>query len=1232
LSTIRIDPLRYLEGLLPTFRELRGFAPALFCALGLPGCEGIGSDADGVGRLDVLHNIARLGEGDWYPRWTLVAAPTGIEPGGSVTLEIPSAITRAEILQDALAGSAEVTTTAAGARIESRAELDDERWRVVIEIHDGPLYEGDELTLNFYESVPPENAGRFEVRCIVDGNGDGHGEPLESTPPILILPTLSVQAPAHVARRRPFDLSLHIDTGSRGQPFEGTIYFESSDSLAELPPPRRVSAAERGLVELPGACTLRSLGYQTLSARVEEDEYVFGETTIACVPIPFEYDLYFGETHEHTSYSDGRGDPRDFWRLARDIRGLDFAALTDHDYLVNDETWEELKGLTKKWNEPGRFVTFPAFEYSNKLGDKNVYFISEADAPMLRRMEPGTDHPDGLWETLGGTRALTIPHHAPSAFRPTDWGFHDERYQRIVEIYSLHGRTEYYWCPNPITPRTPLDQKYTTPYSTINVRDASAHDALARGYRLGFIGGGDTHSGKPGELGMAAVWAEELTRASIFGALEARRCYATTNARIVLDFRVDDHIMGQEYVSDKSPVIEVATLGLAPIQSIEIVRNNEVVAIQEGRDAFETFRWTDTTPRGQTTYYYARVTQHDGEMAWSSPVWVDRPHPDLVPLPENLSLEQEGADLVIGGMLRNAGVKRAAPTKCRIEARIDGRDREIARISMPALAPGARSGFRTRWSSAPAGLCSLRVIADALSEVREGDETNNIAEAGFVVGQRLLYELEGPLEAAPARRSPWRSLSFESGDEDVRIEVEAAVKFVGARGKNPRLLDDDLQLELDGVRFGWEGEWAFDGSHHGSLERRRVVLNRSLAAGTHSLRLWTDQTPTLHSVRVWGSGRPPRSESTGARRAAAPAVADDPIQWLNFGYENGASIFRQRISSSQVRLVLIWSKDWEATSPFTERYRWYMGELRFRNLTYTLRPWRFTESSDHIWDDGRGRVSFVSRARNAIGLEVICTLIGGGEPEVVIDLWNGGERFADLTHVGDQQVPAIPFVVPLTGAGKVVPGEEWAEPEGALSMCLDPFGRASAAAVLDDLLERWETPERQLALVREALSRQPDKARLHYNLALVHKAQRSWNEAAQALERARELGLEGEGMLVNLGEVEAQRKDYEAALALFRAAVAADQYSVRAWIGLGKAQRDLGEPAEAIEAFETVTRIQNFNIRAHYLLGELLLEGAQRGAAEQHLRKVVELAPSESNLRKRALDLLGEIGVPLEGA
>ena len=83
---------------------------------------------------------------------------------------------------------------------------------------------------------------------------------------------------------------------------------------------------------------------------------------------------------------------------------------------------------------------------------------------------------------------------------------------------------------------------------------------MNKGYRLGFVGGSDTHITRPGsiikepgkpfpykESGLTAVYAKELSREAILDALKHRRCYATTGHRIIVEFSINGHFMGEEF-------------------------------------------------------------------------------------------------------------------------------------------------------------------------------------------------------------------------------------------------------------------------------------------------------------------------------------------------------------------------------------------------------------------------------------------------------------------------------------------------------------------------------------------------------------------------------------------------------------------------------------------------------------------------------------------------------------
>jgi hypothetical protein len=159
-------------------------------------------------------------------------------------------------------------------------------------------------------------------------------------------------------------------------------------------------------------------------------------------------------------------------------------------------------------------------------------------------------------------------------------------------------------------------------------------DALSLGYKLGIIASGDTHDGHPGKRSMGAVvtgilgvYAPELTREAIWEAFKRRQVYGTSGPKIIIFFRVANSPMGSEvnWPAEKGTIpIALRTVTCDAIAALEIVRNNEVVLRHEPEESgvFAQFLVEDTEPVKGTSWYYARVVQKDGNMAWSSPVWV----------------------------------------------------------------------------------------------------------------------------------------------------------------------------------------------------------------------------------------------------------------------------------------------------------------------------------------------------------------------------------------------------------------------------------------------------------------------------------------------------------------------------------------------------------------------------------------------------------------------------------
>jgi len=326
--------------------------------------------------------------------------------------------------------------------------------------------------------------------------------------------------------------------------------------------------------------------------------------------------VYFGEIHSHTVVSDGSGTPEEAFAWARDARGLDFASIADH-YLPNmgelatPSCKREYLRAFEEANRPGRFVTIPGYEWAvwgrgGTEGDKCVYFRDIKDVRFINPRSPSTDRPDKLTKRLRGVRALVIAHHTRVG-NPTVWAAHEVGSIRLAEIYSTWGQSE-------------------------EGGPHSVREGLAYGHRMGFTGGTDNHRGQPATgrssplegAGITAVLAPRLTREAVFDALYARRSYATTGAKMLVLFTANGRQMGSEFreAPGSDITFDLEAHGTAEISLVELIRNGElIVAWEVGREDFET-RFNEGADR-RSAYYYFRITQADGQRAWTSPVWVD---------------------------------------------------------------------------------------------------------------------------------------------------------------------------------------------------------------------------------------------------------------------------------------------------------------------------------------------------------------------------------------------------------------------------------------------------------------------------------------------------------------------------------------------------------------------------------------------------------------------------------
>lgn len=325
----------------------------------------------------------------------------------------------------------------------------------------------------------------------------------------------------------------------------------------------------------------------------------------------------FGDIHQHSAHSDGCGTADEPYLRARHVYGDDFAALSDHESFLGKRIgpgeWQYLQAVAERHHDEGRFVTLLAYEWTGRShpgpGHKVVYAAVPGAAIVSRDDVPeGT----GLVSRLRGTERFCVPHHV--GWTGADEAAHDPEVQPVFEICSCHGC--YLHARHPLGARGELEGHMI-------------EDLLRRGHRFGFIACSDGHGllhhhgvGRkrdPFRSGLTAVLATERTRASIFAALRARRTYATSGVPIYLDVDAAGQPMGSAIASVTPVRVRARATGNGEVRAISIVTASGVAASAKGRGAH-----ADCEASIEAGWAYARVEQTDGEMAWSSPVWIDR--------------------------------------------------------------------------------------------------------------------------------------------------------------------------------------------------------------------------------------------------------------------------------------------------------------------------------------------------------------------------------------------------------------------------------------------------------------------------------------------------------------------------------------------------------------------------------------------------------------------------------
>ena len=146
-------------------------------------------------------------------------------------------------------------------------------------------------------------------------------------------------------------------------------------------------------------------------------------------------------------------------------------------------------------------------------------------------------------------------------------------------------------------------------------------EAWKRGHKLGVIASSDhvsTH------ISYAMVYSPDASRKGLLEAIRKRHTYGATD-NIILEVRMGAHFMGDEFSTDAALPVVVKAQGTAPIERIDLLKDGQVIHSVQPATATGEWEFPDTDFDLKPHFYYVRLLQEDGMIAWSSPFFVNYP-------------------------------------------------------------------------------------------------------------------------------------------------------------------------------------------------------------------------------------------------------------------------------------------------------------------------------------------------------------------------------------------------------------------------------------------------------------------------------------------------------------------------------------------------------------------------------------------------------------------------------
>ncbi len=493
--------------------------------------------------------------------------------------------------------------------------------RVHITVFDSDIAEaakaGSTMTLTFAFKDVKGNEAR--ASCTVD---------------ILDEPVISNVTPAQGAQtgaeKRP-EISAEISNAGENASVTMTVNSEKVDAVYANGKVTYTPAADMADGKVTVTVTVKRADKKETS---KTWSFTIGEAT---------FQRYFGQLHSHTQYSDGAGSLESalaYVKALPDNANVDFVAFTDHSNYFDksgaanpegalydmtkateysQQTWKSYKDAVAAFNAEnvGSMVAIAGFEmtWSGGPGHINTFntpgIVSRNNTTLNNKTkDAGLQAYYKLLSQTEGLDSISQFNHPGTTFGNfIDFGYWDavvDTRMYMVEVGNGEGQIGaggYY----------PSYEQYIM--------------ALDKGWHVAPTNNQDNHKGRWGNANDArdVILTDDFTEDGIYAALRARRMYATEDKNLDLDYTVNGNMMGSIIDVPEKLNFEISFNDpdrTDSIAKVELVVNSGKVAYtwDSAADLAKGSVSVELAP--EYTYYFVRVTEGDGDLAVTAPVWV----------------------------------------------------------------------------------------------------------------------------------------------------------------------------------------------------------------------------------------------------------------------------------------------------------------------------------------------------------------------------------------------------------------------------------------------------------------------------------------------------------------------------------------------------------------------------------------------------------------------------------